>query len=117
MKNKSKKLAVGGERRITLKMNGVLTNDPCAFCGGRCDPGGFDYFAEGTGHLVCDDCAKKYAPEMVNIQKAALNYAKRDREIMARDIQRKIKGAINEKVEVRIMRVFDEIYRDEDGIF
>ena len=114
MKAESKKRMAGDVRRITLKMSNALVNNPCAFCGGRCDPGGLDFFAAGTERLVCDSCAKKYAPEMVKIQEAAYNYAKRDVELVRNDIQEKIRDVINEPVEKRIMKVLDEICKDDD---
>jgi hypothetical protein len=104
----------GDEKQITLMMGHVLTNDPCAICGGRCDPGGLDYVAKGTGRLVCDDCAKKYAPEMVEIQKAALSYAERDVSLTRYDIREKIRDAIDEPVEKRVMKVLDEICKKDE---
>jgi len=52
-------------RRVELKHNTTITNDPCAFCGTRTDPDGLDYFKAGTWALVCDGCAQRYAPELV----------------------------------------------------
>ena len=104
----------GREERITLRLNNSLTNDPCKFCGARCDPNGFDFFTEGTEALVCDSCAKKYAPEMVEIQKAALSYTQRDVSLMVGHIQEKIRDVINEPVEKRIMKVLDEILKGKD---
>lgn len=42
---------------IEIKPNNCITNDPCAICGARCDPTGFDPFLSGTWELVCDRCA------------------------------------------------------------
>jgi hypothetical protein len=53
---------VSPKRAIEVKPNFVITNDPCAFCGGRCDPSGLDYFAQGTWTLVCDQCAESINP-------------------------------------------------------
>lgn len=63
------KKAAGDGHQITLGLNNVITNDPCAICGARCDPDGYDYFLEGTVGLVCDGCAEKYAPDLVEIRK------------------------------------------------
>lgn len=113
--NKSEVAAkVGDEKRITLMMGHVLTNDPCNFCGGRCDPGGLDFVAKGTESLVCDQCAATYAPEMVEIQKAALNYAQRDVSLTRNDIREKIRDVIDEPVEKRIMKVLNEICKNDD---
>ncbi len=51
-------------RRVELKHNNTLSNDPCVWCGARCDPTGMDYFEEGTWWLVCDCCAEFYSPEV-----------------------------------------------------
>jgi hypothetical protein len=42
---------------IERKFNNCLSNDPCAICGARTDPNGFDPFLAGTYELVCDACA------------------------------------------------------------
>mgnify|MGYP001211647395 CR=1 FL=1 len=97
-------------RKITLKRNNILTNDPCAFCGGRCDPGGFDYFVKGTGRLVCDQCAEKYAPELVEIQKAALAFSEMETSMILSNIRGKIREAINEPLEKRLLKSLDDIF-------
>lgn len=62
---------------IVLRPNNTLSNDPCALCGGRCDPVGLDYMLDGTSALVCEVCAKKYAPDLVAAYKQALAAAYR----------------------------------------
>lgn len=58
---------MGKQYRVTLKSNNTLTNDPCAICGARCDPGGLDFFLDGTEKLVCDLCGWKYGgPRLMN---------------------------------------------------
>jgi hypothetical protein len=51
-----------------------LSNDPCGICGALCDPDGLDYTLKGINSLVCDFCAKKYAPELVDAKNEALRY-------------------------------------------
>jgi ribosome-binding protein aMBF1 (putative translation factor) len=80
---------------ITLKPNNCLTNDPCVFCGKRCDPDGFDYFATGTYLLVCDQCAAKYTPDIVAIREAAKEYAKGEVYSAVGDFQMRIKNSIS----------------------
>jgi hypothetical protein len=80
---------------ITLKLNNCLSNDPCVFCGWRCDPDGFDYFAKGTNYLVCDQCAAKYAPDIVAIRKAAEKNAEGEANMAVGDFQIRIKNAIS----------------------
>jgi hypothetical protein len=43
--------------RIRRRRNSCVTNDPCAICGARCDPTGFDPFLKNTWRLVCEQCA------------------------------------------------------------
>jgi hypothetical protein len=43
---------------IEFKNNNCITNDPCALCGERCDPTGYDPFVVGTWALVCDGCVE-----------------------------------------------------------
>lgn len=98
------------EGKITLFLNNALTNDPCAICGNRTDPDGLDF---GIGKsLVCDECAKKDAPEMVEIREAALSYAEIERSMILSDIRDKISDAIYLPVEQRIMKVLAEICED-----
>jgi len=94
---------------ITLKLNDCLAFNPCVNCGGRCDPGGLDYFSRGTEALVCENCAKAHAPELVKIREAALNYAEREAQAMAAMIRDRVSQAFNEPIEARIMRVIDEL--------
>ena len=64
-------------RDICIKLNNVLTNDPCALCGGRCDPSVAAIFIDGTQSLVCDVCAMKRAPgllRLIRIEEAAAEY-------------------------------------------
>lgn len=61
--------------KIELSCNSVITNDPCAICRRRCDPGGLDFMLWGTKKLVCRQCAEKYAPSLVHAQSEALRYA------------------------------------------
>jgi len=53
---------------LCLKSNNCITNDPCALCGARCDPTGFDLFVAGTWALVCDTCGDYYTPELQRIR-------------------------------------------------
>jgi hypothetical protein len=53
-----------GTKDIVVKLNNAITNDPCAICGGRCDPDGVDLFLEGTSRLVCDVCGWEHVPEL-----------------------------------------------------
>lgn len=104
--------AAGG--RITLFENNVLTNDPCAICGARCDPNGFDYGIDKR--LVCDQCAYQDAPEMMRIRTEAMSYAKRESEAAVENLIERIKQTISEPLEARIMRTIDEL-KGEDVPF
>lgn len=67
MKTEKKETKVDEPRRIILKSNNAITNDPCAICGARCDPDGFDFFLEGTESLVCSDCARQNVPDIFQL--------------------------------------------------
>ena len=111
MKKETKEETGDVGRKITLFSNNVLTNDPCVICGNRTDPGGLDF---GIGkRLVCGECAKKHAPEMVGIREAALSYAKMERSMILSDIRDKISDTIYLPVEKRIMKVLDEICKGD----
>jgi len=53
---------------LAIKLNYRATNDPCAVCeewtDSECGP---ELFLEGTDGLVCYECGRKYAPELVDI--------------------------------------------------
>src|SRR5215510_8643752 len=51
---------------LVIKNNNCATNDPCAICGARTDPGiGPELFLEGTWALVCYGCGWEHAPGLV----------------------------------------------------
>lgn len=51
---------------LSIKWNNTATNDPCAICGARTDPAlGPELFLSDSWSLVCWDCGRKYAPELV----------------------------------------------------
>jgi len=65
---------------LVIKPNNCASNDPCGICGGRTDPhGGYDVFLEGTQELVCIQCTRKYAPEMLGAVEVAVNELQADR--------------------------------------
>ena len=49
-------------------------NQPCALCGNKLEPCGFDFFLENTDEFVCKNCTAKHAPELIEIQENALFY-------------------------------------------
>jgi hypothetical protein len=52
--------------QITVRLNNAATNDPCAVCGKRTDPQiGPELFLKDTWALVCRQCGKQHAPELV----------------------------------------------------
>jgi hypothetical protein len=53
---------------LVIGLNNTATNDPCAICGNRTDPEvGPELFLAGTEALVCHDCGRKYAPDLVDL--------------------------------------------------
>lgn len=87
MSRKSKKGKLTMQKsKIVLAVNTCITNDPCALCGARCDPCGLDYTLKSKKRgrvLVCDRCATKHAPELVEAREVALRYAQWEREQVA----------------------------------
>jgi len=57
--------------RLAIKLNNVLTNDPCALCGARTDPSGVDLFLDESASLVCDVCGNLHAPELMRVLNAS----------------------------------------------
>ena len=52
---------------LVIRINTVLTNDPCALCGEASDPTGIDlYLADGSA-LVCHSCGLLHAPALVRL--------------------------------------------------
>ena len=53
---------------LAIKLNNTASNDPCALCGTRTDPDvGPELFLDGTWELVCYECGKQHAPQLVNL--------------------------------------------------
>jgi hypothetical protein len=50
--------------KLAIKMNNVLTDDPCAICGYPTNPSGIDFFLADGWELVCDYCARENDPEL-----------------------------------------------------
>ncbi len=77
---------------IELSTEHALVNDPCAICGRRCDPCGLDYVLKGTGRLVCDACAEKYAPAIVQARKEGLRFSAKEIVSAVEGIQDDVNG-------------------------
>lgn len=59
---------------LEIKLNNAATNDPCEVCGSRTDPEvGPELFLAGTWALVCHECAREHAPELVDCLAAYRN--------------------------------------------
>jgi hypothetical protein len=57
--------------KLAIKLNTVLSNDPCALCGSRTKPSGVDLFLDETMSLVCDACGDLHAPELMGVLRAS----------------------------------------------
>lgn len=53
--------------RLVIRMNNVLTNDPCAICGARTDPTGVDLMLADRPALVCHKCGLTHAPALTRL--------------------------------------------------
>jgi hypothetical protein len=52
---------------IVIRVNTVLTNDPCALCGEATDPTGIDLFLAEQHALVCHRCGFFHAPALARL--------------------------------------------------
>lgn len=52
---------------LVIRVNSVLTNDPCALCNEPTDPTGIDLFLANKPALVCQSCGLLHAPVLVRI--------------------------------------------------
>ena len=63
--------AGGGENiqptDLVIRVNTVLTNDPCALCGRPTDPTGIDLYLADRPALVCHTCGLFHAPALVRL--------------------------------------------------
>jgi hypothetical protein len=55
--------------KLAIKMNNVLTDDPCAICGYPTNPSGIDFFLADGWELVCELCAWRSYPELYLMRK------------------------------------------------
>jgi len=83
------------------KLTGGLSR-PCAMCGNKTEPCGFDFFlSESTDQFVCKDCATEYAPELIPIQEQALFYVQLVTDRAKLDLRRDIRKQIMQAIEAR----------------
>ena len=52
---------------LVIRVNTVLTNDPCALCGEATDPTGIDLYLADKPALVCHTCGLFHAPALVRL--------------------------------------------------
>jgi hypothetical protein len=52
---------------LVVRVNSVLTNDPCALCGEPTDPTGIDLYLADKPALVCHACGLLHAPALVRL--------------------------------------------------
>ncbi|HEY0098604.1 MAG TPA: hypothetical protein VGB76_06585 [Pyrinomonadaceae bacterium] len=52
---------------LVIRVNTVLTNDPCALCGQPTDPTGIDLFLAERPALVCHSCGFFHAPALARL--------------------------------------------------
>jgi hypothetical protein len=52
---------------LVIRVNNVLTNDPCALCGEATDPTGIDLYLADRPALVCHSCGLLHAPALVRL--------------------------------------------------
>ena len=69
---------------LVIRINTVLTNDPCALCGEATDPTGIDLFLADGPALVCHSCGLLHAPALVrllNLASAANTFVRSEYEM------------------------------------
>lgn len=52
---------------LVIRVNTVLTNDPCALCGQATDPTGIDMYLADRPALVCHRCGFFHAPALARL--------------------------------------------------
>jgi hypothetical protein len=52
---------------LVIRVNNILTNDPCALCGEATDPTGIDLYLAERPALVCHSCGLFHAPALVRL--------------------------------------------------
>ncbi len=52
---------------LVIRVNNILTNDPCALCGQPSDPTGIDLYLANRPALVCYSCGLLHAPALVRL--------------------------------------------------
>lgn len=52
---------------LVIRVNTVLTNDPCALCGQATDPTGIDLYLADRPALVCNSCGFFHAPALARL--------------------------------------------------
>jgi hypothetical protein len=52
---------------LAIRVNTVLTNDPCALCGQATDPTGIDLYLADRVALVCHSCGFFHAPALARL--------------------------------------------------
>lgn len=72
--------------RLAIKLNRVAISDPCAVCGERTDPQeGPELFLAEDDLVVCHECGRKYAPELVAALVVYRNCLERERRLVVPD--------------------------------
>jgi hypothetical protein len=69
---------------LVIRVNNILTNDPCALCAAPTDPTGIDLFRADTFALVCHACGLLHAPALVrllNLASAANTFVRAEYEM------------------------------------
>ncbi len=69
---------------LVIRVNTVLTNDPCALCGRPTDPTGIDLYLAERSALVCHACGLLHAPALVrllNLASAANTFVRSEYEM------------------------------------
>ena len=69
---------------MVIRVNTVLTNDPCALCGEATDPTGIDLYLADRLALVCHTCGLFHAPALVrllNLASAANTFVRSEYEM------------------------------------
>lgn len=57
-------------KRICLKFSNAGIRNDCGICGCfNCTEIGLELFVEGTWQAVCDECGKRYAPELIEARR------------------------------------------------
>jgi len=115
-----KAIGVSNERQITLKLCGqFLSVRACVICGAPCTPAADRYFyysVIGTDEAICDSCAEKHDPKIVEIRKEAIVLVHLEVFRQLTDIRNEIEHVIRAQFEDRYTKYLNHLFPNMESL-